>query len=55
MLDKLAIIAMVIAALLISVDRICGCVEVQKRLLWSAVLLSLTQVEFEEDLGHVVA
>jgi hypothetical protein len=37
------------------VDRICGRIEIQKPFLRSAILLSLIEVAFEEDLGYSAA
>src|SRR5829696_3237645 len=55
MVDVLPIVAVVVTVFLFSVDGICGCIEVQKHFLRSAVLPSLVQVAFEEDLGYLAA
>jgi hypothetical protein len=53
--DVLLVVAVVEGALLLSVGGICGSIEVQKYFLRSAVLLSLIQIELEENLGYLAA
>src|SRR5215208_1441641 len=55
MVDVLAVVAVVVAAFLLAVGGVVGCVEVQKNLIWSAVLLSLPEVKLEEDFGYLAA
>ncbi len=55
MVHMLTVIAMVEGAFLLSVNRIVGRVEVQKHLLGCAALLSLSEVEFKERLGYLMA
>src|SRR5215210_9284263 len=55
MVHMLTVIAVVEGAFLLSVGGICGRVEVKQHLLGSAVPLSLSQVDLEEDFGCSVA
>ena len=55
MVHVLALIAVIVRTFLFSVSRIVGCVEVQKHLIWSAVLLPLREVELKEDFGDLAA
>jgi hypothetical protein len=54
MVDVLTVIAVVVGAFLLSMGRVVGCVEVQKHLLWSAILAPLSQIKFEEGLGDLL-
>ncbi len=50
----LLVVAVVVGAFLLSVDRVVSRIEVQKHPLRSTLFTSLPQVEFEERLGYPV-
>ncbi len=55
MVDVLLVVAVIEGALLLSVGGIVGSIKVQKYFLRSAILLSLIQIELEENLGYLAA